>query len=355
MKRVFLSLFLILFLFLSTTLPVISASKIQYYEAEVTGSTIVESSAVIEQNIQQLRIKITSGDLKDNSYTVQTFDTRNQYKKGDGIVVSYEQLAGNKENIQVVDIVRRPSIMTLFFIFLIFVFVVGRWRGFTSFIGLAVSFVVIIRLVVPQILIGNDPILISLLAAVLIIPLTFFLSHGLQEKTVIAIVGTFVSLLLTGILAYIFVEFTKLTGFASEEAAYLQFTQGGAINIKGLLLAGILIGAMGILDDITISQASVVEELHKANPKMSFGQLYKKGMTVGRDHIASLVNTLVLVYTGASLPLFLLFTNANMSYLTVINQELFATEIVRTLVSSIGVIAAVPLTTLLASYRKRGN
>jgi len=161
--------------------------------------------------------------------------------------------------------------------------------------------------------------------------------------------GTLIALIITGILANIFVEAAKLTGFASEEAGFLQVAKGGAINMKGLLLAGIIIGLLGILDDVTVSQAAIVFQLKEANNRLKFNQLYQRAMRVGQDHIASMINTLILVYAGASLPLLLLFIDSPRPFLEVVNYEIIADEVVRTLVGSIGLILAVPLTTLIAS------
>ena len=208
----------------------------------------------------------------------------------------------------------------------------------------------IFAFILPQISAGHDPIFIAILASLFIIPVTFYLSHGLSRKTTTAVAGTFIALIITGILATIFVNVTRLTGFSSEEAGFLQAEKGGLVNIKGLLLAGIIVSVLGILDDITVSQASVVHQLKKLSPNLTLMQLYSKAMEVGRDHIASVVNTLVLVYAGAAMPLFLLFIDSSRPFGQVINHELIAEEIIRTLVASIGLILAVPITTFLTAY-----
>jgi uncharacterized membrane protein len=182
-----------------------------------------------------------------------------------------------------------------------------------------------------------------------IIPVTFYLSHGFNKKTHVAIVGTIISLIITGVLAAVFVNISKLTGYASEEAGFLQSEIGGTINMKGVLLAGIIIGTLGVLDDITVSQSAIVYQLKKANKKLGFRQLFSRAMKVGHDHISSLINTLVLVYAGVAMPLLLLFVNNPRPFSEVINYEIIADEIVRTLVGSIGLITAVPITTVLAA------
>jgi uncharacterized membrane protein len=184
----------------------------------------------------------------------------------------------------------------------------------------------------------------------LIIPATFYPSHGLNRKTSIAILSTICALLITGFLANFFLDFAKLSGLSSEEAGFLQTMNPEVFtNMRGLLLAGIIIGVLGVLDDVTVSQASIVWQLKIANPQFTKVELYKRAMEVGRDHISSMVNTLVLVYAGASLPLLLLFNDAAKPFAEIINYEILADEIVRTLVGSIGLILVVPISTFLAA------
>ncbi len=310
------------------------------YEAEVT-------------NIQNgdVTVMVLEEDKKGQEYKVELFDERQQLEEGDKVIVSIITGVEREPSVIIEDHIRRFPLIVLFAIFLLIVIIVGRIKGILSFIGMVFSFLIIGQFIVPQIILGNDPLLISLLGALFIIPLTFYIGHGVRWQTTIAVISTFIALFITGILAYIFVPFAKLTGFAAEEATFIQAIPGTSINIQSLLLAGIVIGAMGVLDDITISQTSIVDKLVKANPKYSFKEVFAEAMDVGRDHISSLVNTLILVYAGASLPLFVLFHNSQLgSYTDIINMEIVATEIVRTLVSSIGIISAVPITTVLASW-----
>lgn len=341
-------LLIAIILFFSFTLPVHGRTTINT-EPKLYEGTVTAVSA--SQNIQQVEVRITSGDKNNQQVTIAQQDDqqgkRMKIKNGDKVLVSF--MPGPQgETAYIADHIRKGPLLVLFFIFLMFVFVVGRWKGFFSFLGMIFSFAIIAQFIVPSIMMGNDPLLISLFGALFIIPVTFYISHGFNWKTTVAVSGTFISLALTGVLAYAAVYFTRLTGYAAEEAIFLQALSGGTLDIKNLLLAGIVIGAMGVLDDITISQTAIVNKLAKANPKYTKKELFMHGMDVGRDHIASLVNTLILVYTGAALPLFLLFSQTNVSYIQVINQEIIATEIVRTLVSSIGIIAAVPITTFIA-------
>lgn len=324
--------------------------------AEAKVLDIVQTKEISPQTkapIRNVKIQITSGDLKGKTYTIQdnVIPTAYQldYKKGDNVVVNISKDQQGNNTIYITDYSRNNALLILLGLFLIVTLIVGRIQGITSLVAMVISFLIIGKFIIPNIMLGNDPLFITFLGSLIIIPITYYISHGLNKKTTVAIVGTLITLLLTGVLAYFFSEFAKLTGFESEEAVYLQTIKGGAINIKSLLLSGIIISSLAVLNDITVSQASIVRSLLKSNPRLSIKELYGNAMSVGRDHVASLVNTLILVYAGASLPLFLLFNNAAMSYSLVINQEIIATEIVRTLVSSIGIIAAVPITTLLAA------
>jgi len=299
-----------------------------------------------------ITVELQEGAQKGSVVEVLQFDEKqiaNQgLKKGDMVLVSTVPGPLGRNKVIIVDQYRLPWLGVLLLLFLVVVIVIGKGKGILSFLSMLLSFLIIGRMVVPQILLGNNPLLISFFAAVLVIPVTFYVSHGLSRKTTIAVLGTFAALCITGILAFLFVYFTKLTGYAAEEAAFLS-TQEKQLNLQSLLLAGIIIGAMGVLDDITISQTSIVAKLQKANPTYKRWELFRESMDVGRDHIASLVNTLVLVYAGAALPLFVLFQSSQFGTLSdVLNMELVATEIVRTLVSSIGIITAVPITTFLS-------
>lgn len=305
------------------------------------------------QLYQKLKLTVTKGSLKDKEIIVESGNVPSanlpKYKVGDEIIVSYSKDYEGNNIFYITDFIRRNSLLWLFIIFAILASIIGKLRGITSLLGMTISFTIIFAFILPKILEGSDPILIATIGSIFIIPVTFYLSHGFNKKTSIAIVGTIIALIVTGILAGIFVESSKLTGFSSEEAGFLQVAKGDLVNIKGLLLAGIIIGVLGVLDDITVSQSAIVFQLKETNPKIKFDELYKRAMDIGQDHISSMVNTLVLVYTGAALPLLLLFIDNPHPFSEVINYEIVANEIVRTLVGSIGLILAVPITTLLAA------
>jgi len=304
------------------------------------------------QLYQKIEILITKGSLKDKKVIIENgnlpMSNLQKYNVNDKLVITRTKNFEGKDVFYITDYIRRGALLWLFILFIALAVVIGRWQGLASLIGMGISFLVIFWLILPKISSGEDPVKIAILGSLIIIPATFLLSHGVNKKTLIAIVGTLISLIITGILASVFVDATKLTGFASEDAGFLQALKPGIINIKGLLLAGIIIGVLGVLDDITISQSAIVQQLKLANPNLKDVELYKKAMAVGKDHIASMVNTLILVYAGAALPLLIIFVNNPHPFLEIINYEMIADEVVRALVGSIGLILAVPITTIIA-------
>jgi uncharacterized membrane protein len=247
-----------------------------------------------------------------------------------------------------VDFERRSPMLWLALAFAALVIAFGRLRGALSLVGLAASLGVVVLFIIPAILDGSSPLAVAVVGSLAVMLLTISLAHGLGPKSLAAMLGTTVSLVLVAVLALAFTELTHLTGLASEESALLQINEVD-VSFEGLLLAGMVIAALGVLDDVTVSQASTVIALRRANPGLGFGELYRRAIAVGRDHVSATVNTLVLAYVGASLPVLLLFGSGELGFVDAVNVELVAQEVVATLVGSIGLIAAVPITTALAA------
>jgi uncharacterized membrane protein len=250
----------------------------------------------------------------------------------------------------ITDFERRTPMLWLAIGFAALVILFGRLRGALSLLGLAISLGVVLIFIVPAILNGEDPVWVAVFGALAVMLATIALAHGLRAKSVAAILGTTASLALVVLLAKLFTEATSLTGLSSEEASTLVFNDVvSQPSLAGLLLAGMVIGALGVLDDVTVSQASTVIALRSANPDLGFGQLYRRAIEVGRDHVSATVNTLVLAYVGSALPILLVLTSSEVGLVEGSNLELVAKEIVAMLVGSIGLIAAVPLTTGLTA------
>lgn len=250
---------------------------------------------------------------------------------------------------------RRGSLVWLLGLFFILLVAFAGWQGLRSIAMLFLSFFAILFVLVPALLAGYNPILISFCVSVVILALVFFGTHGFGRSVVVAFIGTIGAVVITCAVAWWWVVLTRLSGFGSDAAVYLNFNTDGQLDFAGLLLGSIIIGILGVLDDVSITQASVVEELKHANPELSGKELYRRALRVGRDHVSSLVNTLALAYVGVSLPLVLFLATSEDSFDLLANQEVVAAELVRIIVGSIGVILAVPLTTGLAAwwYRDR--
>lgn len=223
----------------------------------------------------------------------------------------------------------------------------GRWRGVTALVGLAVTFVLLLTFVIPGILEGRPPMLVAIVGAAAIMLAVLYLTHGFSLSTSVAVLGTLASLALTGLLSYGALGFARLNGITDDSALALDMSL--SIDTQGLLLASIIIGALGVLDDVTVTQAVTVAELARANPSYGFARLYRAAGRIGRAHIASVINTIILAYAGASLPLLLLFSIGQQPLGEVMTTPVIAQEIVRSIVGTLGLIAAVPITTALAA------
>jgi uncharacterized membrane protein len=246
------------------------------------------------------------------------------------------------------DFQRGSPMLVLALLFAAIVLVFGRLRGALSLAGLGLSLALVLLFVVPAILDGKPPLAVAIVGSLAVALVTIPLAHGGGPKTLAAVLGTAASLLLTALLALIFTQATHLTGFSNEQAASLDLA-GANISLEGLVLAGMVIGALGVLDDVTVSQASTVMALRSSNPTLRFSQLFALAQRVGRDHVSATVNTLVLAYVGAALPILLIFSSSDLGFGEALTTEVVAIQVVGTLVGSIGLIAAVPLTTALAA------
>lgn len=296
----------------------------------------------------RIDIELLDGEFAGEVVLVDTFlEGYPDFDPGDRVRLVAIDLGGELEW-NVVDFERGTQLWWLVALFALVVVAVGRWHGLRSLLGLVLSLLVVVAFVVPAILGGASPPAVAFFGALAIMLVTLPLAHGVNPMTGAAIVGTSVALGVTILLGTWFIELAHLTGFSSEEANLARFAIEG-LDPKGLVLAGLIIAALGVLDDVTVSQASTVFALRSANPNLDLSALFARAMNVGRDHIASTVNTLVLAYVGASLALLVLFSTSGVPAGELVTSEVLAEEIVKTLVGSIGLISAVPLTTALAA------
>ncbi|MFD7874589.1 YibE/F family protein [Streptomyces sp. NPDC059766] len=315
------------------------------------GSAAGGSSAQQESNrtCKKATIEVGTGSDKGRTFTeIIQPDQSRQLHEGEKVVVAYEPSAPKDLQYSVTDVNRRIPVTLLAGVFALAVVVVGRLRGVMALVALAISFLILNFFILPAILQGSNPLVVAVVGSSAIMLIALYLCHGLSARTSVAVLGTLISLVLIGVLGSLFVDWGSLTGNTDDNTGLIHGLYP-SIDLSGLLLAGIIIGSLGVLDDVTVTQTSAVWELHEANPSMGWRSLYRAAIRIGRDHIASVVNTLVLAYAGAALPLLLLFSIAQSSIGTVANSELVAEEIVRTLVGSIGLVASVPVTTALAA------
>ena len=325
----------------------------QAVHGEVTGAQAGPCGATDTGGDQCLVLTVAMSDGAAAGSDVRTAlplePSTPRFSVGDEVVLSYsggDPLAG--ESYQVVDFQRGVPLAVLAALFALAVLVLGRWQGFKALGALVLSFAVLLLFVLPAILAGESPLLVAVFGAGVIMFAVLYLTHGLSARTSTAVLGTMVSLALIGVLSALFAAVSSLTGL-DEDTSALVGSLGHGIDTRGLLLAGIVIGALGVLDDVTVTQTSAVWELRAANPALGWRALYAAGLRIGRDHVSSAVNTLVMAYAGAALPVLLYSSISGVGLGTILQSQSIAQEVVRTLVGSIGLVAAVPVTTAVAA------
>ncbi len=306
--------------------------------------------SVISQNV---KVEILQGPDKGTQvefiHEVSTQKQDQKLNEGEKIIVG-KNIENHDQSYYFSDKYRLNALWSIFGFFFVLTLVLAGRQGLRAFIGLVLSFGIIGFAMIPLILKGWSPLPICFIGAIAIAGTTLYVAHGFKMRTTVALMSILVTLGLAAILSFVFVVGAKLFGLGSEEAFLLQLADDTIlINMRGLLLGGILIGTLGVLDDVTTAQAATVEEIHKANRSLGFSELYARGISVGKEHIVSLVNTLVLAYTGASFPLLLLFSFYQKPVWTTLNSEIMAEEIVRMLVGSVALMCAVPIVTALAA------
>ncbi|GIW63746.1 MAG: hypothetical protein KatS3mg091_548 [Patescibacteria group bacterium] len=349
LKRFFIVLSLFLFL---ANFFLVQAQLGRVFEARVVkildqSSNKIEGVASVNQRLEVL---IVSGELKTKQILADNqggADSSRVYKPGDEVIVAELILNDNSKQYLVLDYSRKNALIFIFLIFIAVVLLVARKKGVFSLIGLLASVIFIIYFFLPQLSKGSNPFLVSVLSVFFILCFVFPLSHGFNKKTLTAGLATFLSLLITMLLAEYFIRIANISGLSDESAVFLQASNPELFNIKGIFTASVLIGCLGVLDDVSISQVSVVEEL-MSKTKSSLEETFKSALIIGKDHITSLVNTLFFVYISSSLPMFILFYNSEQSLFLLINNEFIVEDIVRSLTASIGLILSVPITTLLS-------
>lgn len=345
----------------AVTLP--APNNESYFRAKVV--TILEEGKQKiddeDQSYQKLSLQILSGSDSGKRIEVDyggsfVIQGLSRLKVGDTVVVAKTfNTISSKDIYYITDYYRGTSLVVVVLIFFVLAVFFGRKRGIMAIVGMLFSALILFYFIAPRILHGGNPLTVSIIGGIFIIIFSLYLSHGFNKRTSIALVCSLITLGLTIVFDLAFVSITKLSGAGSEEAFYLQ-AGAGNIDLRGLLLGGIIIGVLGVLDDVTTAQVASIEEVAKANSRLTFKELYRSGLSIGREHIASLVNTLVLAYVGAAFPLILLYSlNKNLPLWMLLNSNFIAEELVRTAVGSIALVLAVPITTVIAAYLYRGT
>lgn len=296
--------------------------------------------------VQELVVRISEPDNSERDVTVTNDLT--PLEAGDDVWTTVTGLGTDQEAIHMLDIQRTGGLAWLFAAFVGLVLLISGRKGAYALVGLVFTLAIILVVVVPAILNGHDPVVVGLVASAVILVGTIYVSYGFDGKSLSALAGIVVTLLLVGYLGQWVVGSLHFTGYSGEHSLYLNYETDNAINLVDLVIAGIIIAAIGVLDDVAVTQSSTVYELAKASPARGW-RLFRHAMEVGKDHISGVINTLVLAYAGASLPLILLLYLSRFPLDFTLGGELIAEEIVRTLVSSMGLVLAVPLTTLIAT------
>lgn len=331
----------------------VRAQESREVQAEVTKVQATEVSAGRDQ------YELTAVDDQGNVYEINTAESHAEgvgleVNEGDQIYLQILEYIDGTVAYFFVDVVRLSGLMAILGIFILATILVGGRRGAMALLGLAVTVFILFKQVLPAVLSGFDPVLAVVLGSVATLAVNMSLSHGFGRDTLIAYAATLVGLLLAWGASSWFVALSQLSGLASEEANYL-LGSNLSIDLRGLLLAGIILGAVGVLDDIAITQVETVEELKQANPDLKAKELFSAAMRVGRHHIASTVNTLVLAYVGASMSLFVLMLTyaQDISLVRFLNTELLGEEIVRTLAGTVALVLTVPVATWFATLGQK--
>jgi len=351
-------------LFLSASIAFAQESepREEFSKAEVIAIMSEETNDDfgMKQTVQHLRLKILSGPEAGKEIPAENGIVNNRADMrldvGRVIVLSKTFSADGSELYLIKESYRLPALIWLTLAFVGVTILLGRKTGLTSIVGLAASILILVLYILPRIVAGDDPLLTCLIGAAAIACSSLYLAHGFNKRSSVALLSTVVTLVIAVLVSILYVYAAALFGLGSEEAVFLQTGPLQSVDLRGLLLGGMIIGCLGVLDDITTAQCAAVDEISKANPLLSIHDLRKAGFSVGREHIASLINTLALAYAGASLPLLLLFkTQATYPLWVTLNGEFLAEEIVRTLVGSMTLVVAVPVATYFASQMLRAK
>lgn len=353
---------LLLVLSLCTLFPLLAESQVLHNDLyEMVRARVTEAGEAIPNPIPGTRVVGTSQEVSvevlEGTLKGETISFVNDYvpvETNEVVFINHFQNVDGTSYYAIQDIDRRWSLLLLGGLFVIAIIAFAGVQGLRSLASLAGGLVVILYVLVPSLTTGAPPIPTSVAIASCILFFAIFFTHGFNRRSLIAFLGTCIAVCITGLLAYVSISGARLSGITSDESVYLQLSSGVTLDFAGLFLASVIIGTLGVLDDIAITQVAVVRELY-ATSSLTVWQAYQSALRVGKEHVSALVNTLVLAYTGTALPLLMLFSFSEYGPSLIVNREIFAAEIVRSFVGSIGLILTVPITTLLAAWFLRNT
>lgn len=321
--------------------------QIELYKAKVLE--IIDTIVLEDTEIQTLKIEITNKEFKGEESVIKNTLTGNNYdiklNEGDKITVIMQENDNADPSFYFHNYDKTNHLIILITIFSLSVLILGGMKGFKALLSLVFTIFLILAVLVPLLLKGYNPIILSILTCIISTIVTFIITNGFTKKTLIAIIGVSGGLLIGGLIAYIFGILAKITGFSSENAQMLQYLPGNiSFDFKGLLFAGIIIGALGACMDVAMEITSSLMEIKKHNPKITDKEIVKSGFNIGKDIMGTMVNTLILAYTGGSLSTILIFTGFEKTLSEVINLDSIATEIIRAISGSMGLLFSIPIT-----------
>lgn len=356
LQRLSFSVFFVAALFVSYPYSLVAQTLHQDIKETVSGTVLEVVSEETREvtgtdtttTVQEVRVLIQEGEKKGEVVPMDIEVVR--LEVGDDIFINRVVTVNGDEYVTFATFERRPILLGMFVLFVGTLLFISRWQGVRALLSLGVSIAAILFLLVPALLAGYNPALTTLGIAAVIMAFALFGTHGFNPRSVISYIGTMSAVLITCVISYICVSSMRLSGFSDDASVYLNFATNGSLDLSSLLLGGIIIGILGVLDDVAVTQTSVVAQLKLANKTFGFFELYNRAIAVGRDHIGSIVNTLALAYVGVSLPLILLYAKTGSDIGAVFNQEVVAAELTRIIVGSIGLIIAVPATTAAAAW-----
>ena len=338
----------------TTLLPTASFAQ-QNQQEEILQARVIKvvSEEQIEVPATHITTTLQTLEIEPLNNPSERVTIQNDYivlEEGDKIFVRATPDENGEITYSIVERNRISTLLIFLGLFVVAILVFGKKQGLRSLLSLAGSMFILAYVLIPSLMKGVNPVAASTIIAALILFVAIYSTHGFKKESTVAFTGTVIAVVITSIISLIAVKICHFTGLGSEEANLLNIQSTTRLNFSGLLLGGIIIGILGVLDDIAITQASVVRELYSSAAHLTKKQIYTKALRVGQEHVGALVNTLALAYTGASLPILLLFSTSTYPLALILSQEIFAVEIIRTIVGSIGLVLTVPITTLLAAH-----